>query len=112
MLYLFVDSAELCVLVEQQQFLLVSGGDRQTLSDQSDLLLRGQQSVTYGTHLLCPPAHKHSNTQVKRMCAKNKFKMKNTRGAFPLISERMYAHKNVRVLLNTHSRRVHLQRIE
>lgn len=41
MLYLFVDSAELSVLVEQQQFLLVSGGDSHALSDQSDLLLCG-----------------------------------------------------------------------
>lgn len=63
MLYLFVHPAQLSVLVEQQQFLLVSGGDSHALGDQGDLLLRGQQPVTHGTHIL-RPAHKHRHTQI------------------------------------------------
>lgn len=55
-LYLFVDSAELSVLVEQLQFLLVSGGDDHALSDQSDLLLSGQQPASHWTHIP-RPAH-------------------------------------------------------
>ena len=122
MLYLFVHPAQLSVLVEQQQFLLVSGGDSHTLCDQGDLLLRGQQPVTHGTHIL-RPARKHTHTHThkdtdhtctarQRICAINKVTMKNISRGFPLISKHICAQKNVRVLLNTHSHRVHLQRIE
>jgi len=112
-LYLFVDSAELSVLVEQQQFLLVSRGDSHTLSDQSDLLLSGQQpAATHRTHILCPASHTNTQVQLQRKCSINKFMMKNIIRGFPLISKHMCAQKNISVLLNTHSHRVHLQRIE
>lgn len=52
--YLFVNSAELGVLVEQQQLLLIAGGDSHALGNQSDLLLCGQQPVTRRTDILCP----------------------------------------------------------
>lgn len=52
--YLFVNSAQLSVLVEQQQLLLVTGGDGHALGDQSELLLRGQQPATCGAHVLSP----------------------------------------------------------
>lgn len=60
-MYLFVNSAELSVLVEQQKFLLVTGGDRHTLCDQSELLLGGQQPVSHGRHILRP-----THTQIDR----------------------------------------------
>lgn len=52
--YLFVNSAELGVLVEQQQLLLIARGDSHALSDQGDLLLCGQQPVPHRTDILRP----------------------------------------------------------
>lgn len=72
MLYLFVDSAELSVLVEQQELLLIGGGDCQALRDQCELLICGQQSVLIEGCVLCP-AHTGTRTQEMRMlCAINK----------------------------------------
>lgn len=117
--YLFVNSAQLSVLVEQQQFLLVTGGDSHALGDQSELLLRGQQPVTRGAHVLSPAHRYEPDVQFtacthkrRRVWAINKVTMKNINREFPLLSKHMRARKNVRVLLNTHSHRVHLQRIE
>lgn len=52
--YLFVNSPQLCVLVEQQELLLVAGGDGHALRDQSHLLLCGQQPVPRGTRIPGP----------------------------------------------------------
>lgn len=57
-------------------------------------------------------AHRHCQHTRKRKCTINKAVMKNISKEFPLISKHMRTQKNTGVLLNTHSHRVHLQRIE
>lgn len=57
-------------------------------------------------------AHRRRQRTCHRKRAINKVAMKNITREFPLISKHMAAQKNTGVLLNTHSHRVHLQRIE
>lgn len=56
--------------------------------------------------------HRHCQHTRGRKRTINKAVMKNITKEFPLIRQHMQAQKGTGVLLNTHSHRVHLQRIE
>lgn len=91
MRYLLVNPPQLRVLVEQQELLLVAGGDGHALRDQSHLLLRRQQPVPRGAGVAGPAGGSRWGKRgrevlcerVQRPCAINRAMMKNnSRGFF------------------------------